>query len=70
MNESKSLIKTLKQCLKAHGLTYKHIAEHLVLSESSVKRTFAEESFSMSRMEQICGLLDMSIYDLAKLSRS
>lgn len=70
MNESKSLVKTLKQCLKAHGLTYRDIAQHLALSESSVKRTFAEESFSMRRLEQICGLLNMSIYDLTKLNRS
>ncbi|MEW5250661.1 helix-turn-helix domain-containing protein [Microbulbifer sp. 2201CG32-9] len=70
MKESQSLVRTLKQCLKAHGLTYRDIAQQLALSESSIKRTFAEETFSMRRLEQICGLLDMSIYDLAKLNRS
>lgn len=70
MSESKSLVKALKQCLKAQDMTYSDVAKHLSLSESSVKRTFAEESFSVSRLELICGLLDMSIYDLARLTRS
>ncbi len=68
MSESHALITSLKHCLKERGISYQYIAEHLSISESSVKRTFSEETFTMSRLEQICALIDMSIYDLAKMS--
>lgn len=68
MGESHALIKSLKHCLKMRNISYLDIAEHLSISESSVKRTFSEESFTMDRLEKICALLDMSIYDLSKMT--
>ncbi|MEM7397131.1 MAG: helix-turn-helix transcriptional regulator, partial [Verrucomicrobiota bacterium] len=52
------------------GLTYRDVADALELSEASVKRLFSEESFSLRRIEAICRLLDMSLYDLAKMTRA
>ncbi len=68
MGETHALIKSLKQCLKVRGISYVDIAQSLSISESSVKRTFADETFTMERLEKICALLDMSIYDLTKMT--
>ena len=46
------LVTELKRYLKAHGITYAALAKQLDLSESSVKRQFARQSFSLQRLEQ------------------
>ena len=51
------------------GLGYRELAEALNLSQSSVKRIFSRQSFTLERLEQVCRFLDMSIYDLARLTR-
>lgn len=66
MPQSESLIATLKKILKAQGLTYRDVATALQLSEASVKRLFAEQSFSLHRLEQICQLAGMEISDLVR----
>lgn len=66
MPQTHALITTLKKSLKGRGLTYREVATGLSLSEASVKRLFAEESFSLERLEQICNLLGMEISDLVK----
>jgi transcriptional regulator with XRE-family HTH domain len=66
MAQIHALIVTLKKSLKAQGLTYREVAEDMDLSEASVKRLFAEESFTLERLEQICQLLGMEIADLVK----
>lgn len=68
MSQTNQWIDTLKRCLKARGLTYRDVAAALELSEPSVKRLFSERSFSLSRLEQICRLLDMSFSDLARMN--
>lgn len=68
MNQTTRIIKTLKKCLKAKGVTYKQLAKELNLSEASIKRLFSEHSFSLKRLEQVCRFLDLSFFDLAKLS--
>ena len=68
MSQTIQLISTLKKCLKAKGMTYRHVAQALKLSEASVKRLFSEQSFSLRRLEEICNLLDLNLYDLVKLS--
>ncbi len=66
MPQIASLIKTLKKELKAQGKTYLDIAQCLDLSEASVKRLFAEESFSLQRLEAVCHLVGMEITDLVQ----
>jgi len=68
MSQTTQLISTLKKCLKAKGMTYRQVARALGLSEASVKRLFSEQTFSLKRLEEICNLLDLNFYDLAKLS--
>ncbi|QFU24744.1 helix-turn-helix transcriptional regulator [Shewanella eurypsychrophilus] len=67
MRQTRLLIETLKRELKKQQKTYKHVAEALSLSEASVKRLFAEESFSLERLESICELLHLEFIDLVRL---
>lgn len=68
MNETKRMLDTLKRCLRARGVTYRSLGRTLGLSESSVKRLFSDETFSLSRLERICRAIDMSIADLARMA--
>lgn len=68
MNETKTLLETLKRCLRARGVTYHKLGRALGLSESSVKRLFADESFTLARLERVCGALDMSVADLVRMA--
>lgn len=66
MPQTQMLITTLKKTLKAQGLTYRDVATALGLSEASVKRLFAEQNFSLQRLESICQLAGMEISDLVR----
>lgn len=68
MNETKNLLDTLKRCLRARGVTYHKLARALGLSESSVKRLFSDESFTLARLERVCSVLDMSVADLVRMA--
>tara|TARA_R110002095_G_scaffold167882_1_gene145683 strand:- start:1613 stop:2368 length:756 start_codon:yes stop_codon:yes gene_type:complete len=65
MAQTVLLVDTLKQALKAHGLTYRDVAQALGLSEASVKRLFAGNNLSLHRLDRICQLMGMEITDLA-----
>jgi DNA-binding Xre family transcriptional regulator len=64
MPQTKLIIDTLKLELRKQGITYKQVAHTLKLSEASVKRLFSEKSFTLSRLEQVCGVLNLEIADL------
>ncbi len=64
MAQTKQLIDTLKRTLKAQGYTYVDVAKQLSLSHASVKRLFSEESFSLSRLDSICQMMEIEISDL------
>jgi transcriptional regulator with XRE-family HTH domain len=61
------LVGELKRYLKAQGITYAQLAVRLGLSESSVKRLFASQAFSLQRLEQVCNLVGLEIGDLVEL---
>lgn len=67
MNQTPLLIATLKKALKTNNITYKILAEKLDMSESSMKRIFADESFSLARLDQICTVIGMDISDLVAM---
>jgi len=69
MNRTADLIKTLKKYLKAKGITYKQLAEEMELSEASIKRLFSKQTFSLSRLEAVCRILDIDFYDLALMDK-
>jgi transcriptional regulator with XRE-family HTH domain len=64
MSQTKLIIDTLKLELRKQGMTYKQVADVLGLTESSVKRIFAEYSFSLARLGQVCELMHLDIADL------
>ena len=68
MAQSAHLLATLKRLLRQRGITYARIAVVLQMSESSVKRLFAREDFSLQRLEQVCALLDLELSELAQLA--
>jgi transcriptional regulator with XRE-family HTH domain len=61
------LVRQLKRYLKSQGITYAALAKRLKLSESSVKRLFATQSFSLRRLEEICNLFGLEISDLVEM---
>ena len=67
MQQTPLLIATLKKALKANNVTYKILADKLGMSESSIKRIFAEESLSLQRLEQICALINIDLSDLVQM---
>jgi transcriptional regulator with XRE-family HTH domain len=66
MAQTTAILTTLKKRLKAQGLTYSDVADSLNLTEASVKRLFAQKSFSLQRLDKVCHLLDMEISDLLR----
>ncbi len=64
MSQTRLIVNTLKRELRKQGITYKQVAQKLDLSEASVKRLFAENSFTLSRLGEICELLQLEISDL------
>lgn len=62
------LITTLKKCLKLRGISYRTLARHLAISESSVKRLFANHRWPLHRLEEICEVMGLSIFDLMRLA--
>ena len=64
-----TLVAALKGALKTQGMTYRDLATRLGLSEASVKRLFAEETFTLRRMEEICNVLGIDFFELARLAR-
>lgn len=69
MTQTRDLLDSLKKCLRAQGYTYRDVAAALDISEASVKRVFSEQTFSLKRLEDVCRFLDMSFYDLARMTR-
>jgi DNA-binding Xre family transcriptional regulator len=68
MHQTSQLVSALKKFLRAKGVTYRDVATALELSEASVKRIFANKSFSLLRLDQICQFLEISIYELTRLA--
>lgn len=67
MSQTRPLIDTLKLELRKQRITYKQVSEVLDLSETSVKRLFSEEAFSIKRLDKVCALLHLDISDLVHL---
>jgi hypothetical protein len=62
-----ALVETLKRELRARNITYAAVAQHLGMSEVSVKRMFSRREFTLSRLDRICELAHLEFSDLARL---
>ncbi|MBX2858649.1 MAG: helix-turn-helix transcriptional regulator [Cellvibrionaceae bacterium] len=67
MSQTALLLVTVKKQLKAHGVTYAEVAQRLELSEATIKRAFAENSFTLQRLESICSLIGCQISDIVQM---
>src|SRR4030095_7569501 len=67
MGQTQALVGALKQVLKSRSVTYAELARRLGMSEASVKRVFAKRTFTLDRLDRICGVLGVEITDLAKI---
>src|SRR5436190_262814 len=67
MHQSGKFLQALKNCLKAKGVTYKLLAAKLRISETSVKRNFAEGSLSLPRIGEILATLELTFADVVKV---
>jgi len=68
MARGTALVATLKRALKAKGLTYAQVAGRLGVSETSVKRTFTSQGFTLERLDRVCELLEMDLSELVHLA--
>ena len=68
MSESAQIIAVLKRSLKARGMTYQALARAVGVSEATIKRVFAEHTFTLARLEQICSALGLSIAELVRMA--
>lgn len=66
MADTSLLIDVIKQELRAQDKTYADLAAALEMSESSVKRMFSRKEMPLTRVDEICRLLNT---DFAELSR-
>jgi Cro/C1-type HTH DNA-binding domain len=66
LSDTALLIDVMKQELRAQDMTYAHVAEALEMSESSVKRMFSKKEMPLTRVDDICRLLNT---DFAEISR-
>ncbi len=65
MRQATLWVETLKRELRQNGVTYAQVATALELSEASVKRLFAERSFSLDRLAVVCDLIGIDFLELA-----
>lgn len=68
MSQISDVTETLKQLLKQQKVTYRMLADALNLSEANIKRVFANQSFTLQRLADICQVIDLSLSDLFALS--
>ncbi len=68
MNDSKEIIETIKELLKAKGITYKTLAIELDISEASVKRIFSNKTFTLERLGEICQILGSSMFEVIAIA--
>lgn len=66
MSQTGELVSALKTVLRAKKITYVAVADHLALSEVTIKRLFSGQSFSLQRFEQICQFAGVSIAELVQ----
>jgi transcriptional regulator with XRE-family HTH domain len=62
-------VEALKKALRARGVTYAQLGRRIGVSEPTVKRMFSRGAFTLARIEQILRVLDLELYDVARMSR-
>jgi DNA-binding Xre family transcriptional regulator len=62
------IFQTLKEVMKANGVTYKALAAQMGVSEPTIKRIFQDQDCKLSRLLEICKALSIDIETLLEMS--
>lgn len=68
MSQKAKIIKGLKICLKARGMTYAILAKKINVSEVTLKRYLSEERMSLDVLDAICSALKIELEDILTYS--
>jgi DNA-binding Xre family transcriptional regulator len=66
MSAATSIVQTIRATLRQRRMTYRELAAAIGVSEPTVKRDLSRGDFSLSRLDRICDVLELSIADLAQ----
>lgn len=69
MADRERLLIALKRLLKERGWRYADLAAALGVSEPTIKRVLSSGRMDLTRLEQICEVLDIDFFDLARSAR-
>jgi transcriptional regulator with XRE-family HTH domain len=64
-----TVLETLNRLRAARGLSYRDIATRLDVSELTVKRYFTGRRLTLDRLERLCGILEIELFDLIDFTR-
>lgn len=70
MQELSALLNEIRRQLKAQKRTYRDVAQHLGLSEPSVKRMFASGQLPADRLIRLCEMLGFTLAELSQQAAS
>jgi len=62
------LMKVLRELLHAQGIRQRDIAERLHAGERTVRRWLSSDEIGVARIEKLCGLLNISFFELCELA--
>jgi DNA-binding Xre family transcriptional regulator len=62
------IMTSLKRVMKSRQITYAELGRRIRLSEASMKRIFSRATLSLTRLEQMCEALDVSIQEVVRLA--
>lgn len=65
---TEKILLVVKQQLRLRGITYLQVGEYLGISASSIKRLFADQSFTLRRIEQLCELMGFDMLQMLQLA--
>ncbi|NQD35455.1 XRE family transcriptional regulator [Permianibacter sp. IMCC34836] len=68
MAQTELLMDALKRQLRSAGVTYAQVAAALELSEASIKRLMSSGDLSLDRVQAICALCGIDLFDLVQVA--
>jgi len=70
MSAASSIVQGIRGALRQRRMTYRQLAAAIGVSEPTVKRDLSRGDFSLSRLDRICDVLELSLADLLLSSPS
>lgn len=66
MSAATSIVQAVRAALRQRRMTYRELAGAIGVSEPTIKRDLSRGDFSLSRLDRICDVLELSLADLAQ----